>query len=343
MHRAINDQTSLASETFIPLLNDALSARADLFDDRHEGALRLFNGFLEGYPGLAVDLYGRTLVLLNHAARPETLEMSLREAQEFYLSRLPWLQAVVMKIRHSEKLKERRGVVLFGEKLDTCINEHGVWYALDLLLNQDTSLYLDTRNLRSWAFQTLAGKTVLNSFAYTGSLGVAACAGGARRAVHIDHNTAFLNIARLSYSLNGLPVDDADFLGTNFFTQTKHFRLTGAVFDCVFLDPPFFSTTNKGIVDLVNHTKRVINKVRPLVADNGWLVVINNALFFSGADFLHILEDLCVDGYLSIETLVPVPPDITGYAQTPKRDLPADPKPFNYSTKIAILRVRRKE
>jgi len=342
LHSAINDQISLASDPLIPLLNDALSARADLFDPRHEVALRLFNGFLEGCPGLVVDLYGHTLVLLNHADPPKTLEISLREAQDFYLSRLPWLQAVVAKMRHSEKLEERRGVILYGDQLDTCIIEHGVWYALDLRLNQDTSLYMDTRNLRMWAFQNLGGKTVLNTFAYTGSLGVAACAGGARSAVHIDHNPTFLNIARQSYFLNGLPVDDGDFLSTNFFTQTKHFRLTGTMFDCVFLDPPFFSTTKKGIVDLVSHSKRVINKVRPLVAENGWLVVINNALFFSGADFMQLLEDLCMDGYLSIETLVSVPPDIIGYAQTSKRDLPADPKPFNYSTKIAILRVRRK-
>jgi 23S rRNA (cytosine1962-C5)-methyltransferase len=247
-----------------------------------------------------------------------------------------------LKIRRSEKPEERRGVVLFGEQLDTCISENDVWYSLDLRLNQDTSFYLDTRALRSWAFQNLVGKTVLNTFAYTGSLGVAACAGGARRSVHIDHNPKFLEIARMSYSLNGLPVDDVDFLSKNFFTQTRHFRLTGTLFDCVFLDPPLFSTTRKGIVDLINHTKQLINKVRPLVAENGWLVVINNALFFSGADFIQILEDLCLDGYLSIETLVSVPPDITGYTQTIKRNLPVDPKPFNYSTKIAILRARRK-
>jgi 23S rRNA (cytosine1962-C5)-methyltransferase len=332
----------LASVAIIPLLNDALSARAGLFDDRHEAALRLFNGFLEGYPGLVVDLYGRTLVLLDHATLSKTLEIPLHEIQEFYLSRFPWLQAMIMKIRHSEKPEERRGVVLFGEQLDMCISENHVWYSLDLRLNQDTSFYLDTRDLRSWAFQNLGGKTVLNTFAYTGSLGVAASAGGARHAIHLDHNSKFLNIARKSYLLNRLQVDDGDFLSKNFFTQTRHFRLTGALFDCVFLDPPLFSITRKGIVDLINHTKQLINKVRPLVAENGWLVVINNALFFSGADFIQILDDLCLDGYLSIETLVPVPPDITGYAQTSKRDLPVDPKPFNYSTKIAILRARHK-
>ena len=46
----------------------------------------------------------------------------------------------------------RRGKLLFGEAPDRKVEENGVWYALDLRMNQDASLYLDTRNLRSgWA------------------------------------------------------------------------------------------------------------------------------------------------------------------------------------------------
>jgi 23S rRNA (cytosine1962-C5)-methyltransferase len=329
--------------TLVPLLTEALHSRLDLFDDHHEGAIRLFNGFLEGFPGLAVDLYGRTLVLLNHAVTPAAIQGELRIAQEFYQSRLPWLQAMVVKSRHSGSTEERRGIILAGEALGDRVRENGVWYALDLRLNQDTSLYLDTRNLRLWAYRSLAGKTVLNAFAYTGSLGVAACAGGALRVVQVDHNKAFLKIAKRSYAMNGLCIDDADFICSNFFTQARHFRLTREVFDCVFLDPPFFSTTNEGTVDLTGHSQRLINKVRPLVANKGWLVVINNALFVSGADFLHALEGLCQDGYLTIDTLLPVPDDYIGYTQTRKGNLPADPAPFNHSTKIAILSVKRKD
>ena len=51
----------------------------------------------------------------------------------------------------------------------------------------------------------LAGKTVLNTFAYTGSLGVAARAGGAARVVHLDLSRAFLNVAKDSYARNGFP------------------------------------------------------------------------------------------------------------------------------------------
>ena len=73
------------------------------------------------------------------------------------------------------------------------------------------------------------------------------------------------------------------------------------------------------------------------------LVTINNALFVSGAAYMQMLESLCADGYLSVETLIPVPQDFLGYAATEGAALPADPAPFNHSTKIAVLRVRRKE
>ena len=113
-------------------------------------------------------------------------------------------------------------------------------------------------------------------------------------------------------------------------------------FDCVFVDPPFFAATGKGTVDLIAQSHRVINKVRPLINDGGLLVAINNALFVSGAEYLHTLETLCADGYLGIEELIPVPIDCTGYPETRVRPPLVDPAPFNHSTKIAILRIRRK-
>ena len=95
-------------------------------------------------------------------------------------------------------------------------------------------------------------------------------------------------------------------------------------------------------IDLVNESVRVMNKVRPLVKDDGYLVSINNALFLSGADYIKSLEELCKDGYLTIQELIPVPQDITGFPETAVNHLPSDPAPFNHSTKIVILRVKRK-
>jgi 23S rRNA (cytosine1962-C5)-methyltransferase len=329
----------------VSLLASALAARADLFDARHETAFRLFNGFFEGCPDLVVDLYARTVVLHNYSDAPEQARAMLAQAQEYLRARLSWINAAILKTRNAPEAAARNGVILYGDKLDRRVRDPqgGVWYAVELLLSRDASLYLDTRNLRHWATHHLQGKTVLNTFAYTGSLGVAAQAGGASRVVHLDRNRALLNVAKTSYTLNGLPIIKSDFQAGDFFPSVSRLKREGTLFDCVLVDPPFFSTTRQGTVDLVNESHRVINKVRPLVADGGYLVAVNNALFVSGAEYMRTLESLCADGYLSIEELIPVPSDFTGYPQTIVRTPPVDPAPFNHSTKIAVLRVRRKQ
>ncbi len=58
-------------ETIIPLLEKAIKAREALFEAGHKNAFRLFNGFLEGFPELVVDVYGTTVVFFNYAEAPE--------------------------------------------------------------------------------------------------------------------------------------------------------------------------------------------------------------------------------------------------------------------------------
>ncbi|MEW6093289.1 MAG: class I SAM-dependent methyltransferase [Chloroflexota bacterium] len=324
------------------LLARACDARLPLFDPPHETAFRLFNGFLEGCPGLAMDVYASTLVVFNLAEPPEALGEAIHASIEFIPTRLPWLKTVLLKTHHAPRPEARRGRLLTGSAPDRKVHEHGVWYALDLTMHQDASLYLDTRNLRKWAIENLRGKSALNAFAYTGSLGVAAMAGGASRVVHLDLNLEFLNLAKTSYTLNGFPIRRADFIAGDFFAQVSRMKRSGACFDCVILDPPFFSTTPRGRLDLNTDSARLINKVRPLVNDGGWLVTVNNALYVSGKDYLSALEVLCADGYLKIVDLIPVPEDFTGFEETRIGIPVTDPSPFNHSTKIVVLEVRRK-
>jgi len=330
------------AEPIISLLEKATAAREPLFDTGHKTAFRLFNGFTEGCPDLVVDLYARTAVLHNYAERPEQDLPLVDAAKAFLQERFPWLQAGIVKNRNSPSAEEKRGKLLFGEEPDRKVQEQGIWYAVDLRMNRDASLYLDTRYLRQWALQHLGCKTVLNSFAYTGSLGVAAWAGGAKRVVQLDLNQQFLNLAKRSYSLNGFPINKTDFMVGNFWSQVSRFKRAEEGFDCVLVDPPFFSTSSKGSLDLNTDSARLINKVRPLVNDGGWLVSVNNALYVSGREYMQRLEGLCADGYLKIAELVPVPEDLIGYAETCTGAPITDPAPFNHSTKMAVLEVRRK-
>ncbi len=322
------------------LLDSAFITRQDFIDNDHNSAYRLFNGFVDGFPELCLDVYGSTILIHDYSEHPE-IDLSAT-ARNWILEKLPWVKNIVLKLRNGSTATEKRGFLIHGESPDRKILENNTWYAINLLLNRDASFYLDTRNLRVWLKRNLSGKTVLNTFAYTGSLGIAALSGGANRVVQLDRNENFLNLAKKSTELNHINISSKDFVAKDIFEAVSQYKKNSQFFDCVILDPPFFSTTNKGIVDLENNNLRLINKVRPLINDNGWLITINNALYVNGHDYLKSLEILCMGGYLSIEELIPIPQDIAGFNAEIKNIYPTDPSPFNHPTKIAILKIRRK-
>jgi len=305
-------------------------------------AYRLFNGFYEGLPGLVLDRYGTALVIVDHT-EPGTWDSLIKAITDWATANLAGLEMVLYKQRLGSENQNRQGLCLAGKKLPTQIIEFGVHYALDLRLHQDASFYLDTRHLRQWLKENMHQLRVLNTFCYSGSLGVAAGVGGAARVVQTDLNQRYLHLAQQSWQLNHLPAQKSQLIPGDFFRVVGRMRNEGRLFECVILDPPFFSTTEAGRVDLLGETTRLVNKVRPLVAHQGKLVVINNALFLSGADYMAELEQLCQSPYISIEKMIPVPPDITGYPETITAPPPVDPAPFNHPTKIAILKVIRKD
>lgn len=329
-----------------PLLDQAIKLRLADFNashqtlsgSGHEEAFRLFNGFYEGFPDFVLDIYGSTLVIHDYSESPDP--SFIQKVVEHIRKSLNWLRAGILKTRNSPTQKEKRGTLIFGEQPDEKVREYGIWYAINLTMNRDASFYLDTGNLRKWLTENVRRKSVLNTFAYTGSLGVAAFAGGAAKVVQTDLNRQFLNLAKDSYILNGFPIEKQNFIAQDFFPAVARFKAGKQTFDCVIIDPPFFSTTPRGKVDLNHESERLINKVRPLINDGGYLISINNAVFLSGSEYMRTLEKICKDGYLSIREMIPVPEEFIGMNRIGKPI--TDPAPFNHSTKIAILDVKRK-
>ena len=336
------------------LLADAIAARSSLIEAPHRNGFRAFDGHLEGDARYVVDVYATTGVIFRRApasdvhpapSAPDPAS-SLASWVAAVRAALPWLQAIVVKDREATSDEDRWGRVVYedpgGPGVATELSEHGVRYALELRMNQDASFYLDTRDLRRWLIDQAEGASVLNTFAYTGSLGVAARAGGAAQVLHTDLNRRFLNVAKRSYALNGFPVQRKDFQARDFFSFVRGQKLQGARYDLAILDPPFFSSTPGGTVDLSRNLSRLVNKLRPLVRSGGRLVVVNNSLFVSGAAFLQELEGLCAGGWMEIERTIDVPDDVAGYPATRRSEPVVDPAPFNHATKIAVLTERHK-
>jgi 23S rRNA (cytosine1962-C5)-methyltransferase len=305
-------------------------------------AIRLFNGFYEGLPGLTVDLFANTLVISEHDRLRSSQPELHQTIAQFYAESLPGVHSVMLKQRHAQDAKQRQGKVFIGEQVSSSIEENGVNYALNLQLNQDTSFYPDTRNLRLWLNQQMKDARVLNCFAYTGALGIAALAGGASEVIQTDLNPHFLAVAQDSLALNHFP-GAMKTLSQDFYPMVGGFKSQSELFGCVILDAPLFSQTRRGRVDLLQNWHGLINKVRPLVGHEGWLVAINNALFLPGSKLMESVRKMTADGFLEISEIIPVPQDVTGYAQSIVAKAPADPAPFNHPTKIIIMRAYRKD
>lgn len=321
-----------------PLLDQSLSSRHGILETASDTSFRIFNGFYEGFPSLILDIYASTLLVHDYSDEPNQ-ELTY-QLINYLRKRLPWLRTGIQKIRNGKTQDQKRGQILFGENPDRKIKEHDVWYTIDLIMNHDASFYLDTSNLRKWLIKNSKDKTVLNTFAYTGSLGVAAMAGEARKVIQTDRNKKFLNLAKDSYALNHFPIQKQNLIAQDFFPVVSRFKTSKQTFDYVIIDPPIFSSTSKGKVDLENESLRLINKVRPLINDGGILISINNGVYVSGSDYMKILETVCRDGYLEIKELIPVSESFIGYNKTSKPI--TDPSPFNHSTKIAVLDVKKK-
>jgi len=332
-HTSANLQHTLAACLELRLKDPSLT---------NTNAMRLFNGFYEGFPHLTVDQFAETLVISDHDRSGSAQQARHEAVARFYTDALPGLSSVLLKQRHAESPDQRKGELLVGEQASSSIKENGISYALDLQRNQDSSFYPDTRNLRIWLSEKMQGARVLNCFAYTGALGIAALAGSGREVWQTDLNPNFLALAQQSLALNHFP-GEMKLLAQDFYPMAASFKGKSELFDCVILDAPLFSRTRHGKVDLLQNWQNLVNKVRPLVGHEGWLVVINNALFLKGSELMETVNQLTADGYLEVTDLIAVPEDVTGYTQSVVSKAPADPAPFNHPTKIIVMRAYRKD
>ena len=315
------------------ILMSAFEKRKPLSADPDTNAYRIFNGFCEGCPDFSIDRYGVTAVILWTAKKRRPDPETLNYLCELCLENIPGVESVLFKNRYDLSAEIKKGVLLAGKQAEQTVREWGVSYPVSLQLNKDCGFYLDSSLLRKWLLKNAVGRRVLNTFAYTGSLGDAAAAGGALSITQTDLNSNYLSSRHSSQ----------EYIIGDFFHVTSALRRSDRLFDMIILDPPFFAKAGRGgKVDPARNITALINKIRPLAAHNGKIVSISNALFLSGKDYLAQIESLC-GPWLSVSEIIPVPGSFFGYDSISPNGLPADPAPFNHPTKIIVLDVLRKD
>lgn len=279
------------------LLASAYTRRTELLARLHAedtDSYRLFHGTAEGWPGLTVDRYGDLILVqtFHQALLPE----QLAAIESFYTRELPALTPIY---NDRSQPNSRIRNPLPAERQEAAAQpriarELGVRYRIQARHEgQDAWLFLDMRAGRRHIMQAAAGKSLLNLFAYTCSVGTAAAVAGARRVVNIDFAERGLSIGKQNTELNQLS-SEAEFIKSDFFPAVRQLagigqpqfirgkrmpafpKLAPQQFDIVFLDPPRYAKSPFGVVDLVNDYPAVFKPALLCTAEGGTLYCSNN-------------------------------------------------------------------
>jgi 23S rRNA (cytosine1962-C5)-methyltransferase len=206
-------------------LEMALGRRRGLFDDQTTG-YRCINGESDGWPGLVLDRYDRTLVLKLYTAawlpRLDEIVALLAEgmrgggagggAEGAATNPFsdPGVERMVLRLSRniqaiaSERFSKADGEILFGPPVDgpVVFLETGLRFEAEVVRGQKTGFFLDQRENRRQVETLAAGRTVLNTFSFTGGFSLYAARGGAQSVTDLDISPHALAGAERNFELN---------------------------------------------------------------------------------------------------------------------------------------------
>ena len=228
---------------------------------------RLVHGEGDSLPGLVVDIYGTTAVVQCHSVGMYRARMQIAEAlREVYGERLT---AIYDKSSQTVPYKAGLNAVdgyLTGKAAAPAqeVLENGHRFLVNWEEGQKTGFFLDQRCNRELVGRYAAGRTVLNTFCYTGGFSVYAAAGGAKEVCSVDASERAVQLADENMRLN---FGDAYPHTTLACDAVEYLKQIGDRYDLIILDPPAFAKHHKVLGNAMQGYKRLnaraLSQIRP--------------------------------------------------------------------------------
>jgi 23S rRNA (cytosine1962-C5)-methyltransferase len=214
-------------------------------DRHHFEAYRLYDRDIPEFPYI-VDIYGDFFLVhdksdpIKDAGKNHLVLVLDALKQIFKISD----EKLILKKRVRHDHEDDDQYQKLGDlKKEFPIREAQFRFLVNLWDYLDTGLFLDHRPSRYKVFKTAAGKRILNLFSYTGSVSVAAAAGGGE-VTSVDLSKTYLDWARRNFLVNELNQKNHTFLQADVLRFLKNDIPPGS-YDLIFLDPPTFSNSKR--------------------------------------------------------------------------------------------------
>ncbi len=286
-----NKQEQIDQAFFLSKLSKAVQARTKLFAAQDTTAFRLFNGEGDGVGGVTIDYYGGYLLVQWYSKGIYTFkDMLISALDELDLD----YKAIYEKkrfdtagqyVEDDDFVKGKRG------EFPIIIQENGIQYAVDLNEGAMTGIFLDQRHVRKAIRDRYAkGKTVLNTFSYTGAFSVAAALGGAEKTTSVDVANRSMAKTIEQFSVNKLDYEAHDIKVMDVFNYFSYAAKKGLRFDLIILDPPSFARTKKRTFSAAKDYKNLLKETIAITADKGIIVASTNSSAFGMKKFKGFID-----------------------------------------------------
>ena len=238
-----------------------------LTDDPSTTCYRLVHGEGDSLPGLVVDIYGSTAVVQCHSVGMYRSRQQIAGAiRAAYGDRIT---AIYDKSSQTLPFKADLGAVdgyLWGtsDHASQVVLENGEKFWVNWEKGQKTGFFLDQRENRELVKRYARGRTVLNTFCYTGGFSVYALSGGAREVCSVDSSERAVALATENMRLNFGPDAPHSEVAA---AAVEYLRDIGDRYDLIILDPPAFAKHHKVLGNAMQGYKRLnaraLSQIRP--------------------------------------------------------------------------------
>jgi 23S rRNA (cytosine1962-C5)-methyltransferase len=287
-------------------IQQAINGRSALQLQPATTAYRLINAESDSLPGLIVDKYGPYLVI-------QCLTLGIDRRKEMLINLLEnMLQPEGIIERSDVSVREKEGLTEIaaihrGQRpsANLIVRENNHQFAVNLLEGHKTGLYLDQRDNRAAVCQPqhIAGKNVLNLFAYTGGFAIYAAAAQAAQITNVDSSADLLTQAEQNIHLNGHERPQDEYIVADAFQLLRHYRDTNRTFDVIILDPPKFAHSHRDIKAATRGYKDLNWLAMRLLTPGGLLATFSCSGLISMDLFQKVLFGASVDAGREVQII----------------------------------------
>lgn len=286
-----NKNAQIDSSFFESKLKQAFQKRESFFRDEETTAFRLFNGEGDGIGGLTIDYFDEYLLI-------QWYSQGIYQFKEVIISALH--NCLPFKGIYEKKRFDAKGMYVEDDdfvlgtraEFPMSVKENGMKFSIDLNDGAMVGVFLDQKDVRKTIRDHYAkGKTVLNTFSYTGAFSVAAALGGSIKTTSVDLANRSREKTTINFELNNIEVQDQHIMVEDVFHYFKYAGKKNLKFDMVILDPPSFARSKKHTFSAAKDYTNLLKEAIHITEKQGIIVASTNCSTFDMKKFKSFIHD----------------------------------------------------